>query len=218
MAKTEAQANKNGWSKKTPDKPGICICCSTPLTQQSVGGKYLESPNRLKARKFCNVDCYVEWMRRENQKDVEKVSINGKQCSKCLNHRPAAEFPRTKTRYASYCNTCWTRVRREYRLKKCYNLTLDDYETMFTFQQGKCAICSRPPKSTLHIDHDHKTGMVRGLLCWHCNVLLGKSKDNVDRLAAAVRYLQSPPATQALGTPRIGSKGRITNKSRRKRK
>lgn len=43
----------------------------------------------------------------------------------------------------------------------------------------------------LHVDHDHETGLIRGLLCHHCNTLLGHAKDSVDVLEAAIVYLKS---------------------------
>ena len=61
-------------------------------------------------------------------------------------------------------------------LKYEYGITLDDYNKMFNEQEGKCAICQRHQnelKKILYVDHDHKTGEVRGLLCKNCNVALG---------------------------------------------
>lgn len=59
---------------------------------------------------------------------------------------------------------------RAYRLKVKYGITVEQYDRMLKMQRGKCAICSRvPAKLRLSVDHDHKTGRVRGLLCWTCN-------------------------------------------------
>lgn len=74
-----------------------------------------------------------------------------------------------------------------------YGLTLDDYMRMWEMQRGCCAICfcdltTLPPKHR-HIDHDHKTGLVRGLLCRGCNHGLGGFKDNLASLAEAFQYL-----------------------------
>ncbi len=56
-----------------------------------------------------------------------------------------------------------------YRLKK-YGLTPAKYRAMLRLQGGTCAICGRPPRSIrLHVDHNHKTGKVRALLCYFCN-------------------------------------------------
>jgi hypothetical protein len=69
-----------------------------------------------------------------------------------------------------------TTERRAYNLKKRYGLEADDYEMMMTAQGSVCALCFRNPhkKRPLHVDHDHGTGQVRGLLCASCNTTLGK--------------------------------------------
>ena len=68
---------------------------------------------------------------------------------------------------------------------------LDDYEAMLLDQDGGCAICGAPPPDgqSLHIDHDHATGAVRGLLCFTGNAGLGKFGETIDLLSAAVAYL-----------------------------
>lgn len=76
-------------------------------------------------------------------------------------------------------------------LKK-YGMTHEEYLKMFEAQGGACSICGRtPPKNRLAIDHCHKTGRVRGLLCGACNTGLGLFRDDVALLRAATQYLQS---------------------------
>lgn len=60
-------------------------------------------------------------------------------------------------------------------LKRRYGITVEDYDRMFKDQDGKCSICSKPHliKQRMHVDHDHKTQKVRGLLCYYCNAGLG---------------------------------------------
>lgn len=77
------------------------------------------------------------------------------------------------------------------RLKK-YGLTMEQYEAMAASQQGICAICNKPPKRILFIDHCHTRGKVRGLLCSSCNTALGLFFDDVDSLERAKEYLQKP--------------------------
>lgn len=76
-------------------------------------------------------------------------------------------------------------------LKRKYGLTLDQYDEMLADQGGGCGICGRPPSDTisLHIDHDHETGRIRGLLCFRCNNSLGDLDDDPDLLLAALLYL-----------------------------
>ena len=79
-------------------------------------------------------------------------------------------------------------------LKKHYGITLADYERMFAEQGGVCAICKtfRVSKShpRLGVDHDHKTGRVRGLLCWMCNRGMGLLGDSRERMLSAAEYLK----------------------------
>lgn len=74
------------------------------------------------------------------------------------------------------------------RLSKTYGLTIGDLETMTLEQRGLCAICARP--LPLCVDHDHKTGQVRGLLCKRCNFGIGSLRDNADVCSSASEYLE----------------------------
>ena len=105
------------------------------------------------------------------------------------------------------------------RLKKEFGLTLVKYRLIFAFQKGCCAICKKPRshfKNDLAVDHDHKTGLVRGLLCMHCNRALGKWHDNDDDVVAAATYVSQPPATLALGDKHVTAPGRCGTKVRAK--
>lgn len=75
------------------------------------------------------------------------------------------------------------------KLLKRYNLTEQDFASILESQDGVCAICREIPKKTLHIDHDHETGRVRGLLCGSCNWGIGLLKDSEQILARAAKYL-----------------------------
>lgn len=79
------------------------------------------------------------------------------------------------------------------RVKLLYGLEPEQYKEMHKAQQGKCAICNEEPntKRGLHVDHNHETGKVRGLLCHGCNVALGSFKEDVTRLNKAIEYLRS---------------------------
>jgi hypothetical protein len=81
---------------------------------------------------------------------------------------------------------------RKHTLKKNFGLSLAQYDLMFNEQGGCCAICGRHQselKKALAVDHDHKTGNIRKLLCARCNILLGFAKDNVELLEASIKYL-----------------------------
>lgn len=97
-------------------------------------------------------------------------------------------------RMRSYCGPCTTEWFREYRWLSKYGITAAQYEQMLAEQGGKCAICGTKEEGRgyewLHVDHDHATGAVRGLLCALCNFGLGKFKDNPDWLRRAAEYVE----------------------------
>lgn len=81
--------------------------------------------------------------------------------------------------------------------KRKYGVSRDDYQQRLDAQGGRCAICgtdepgkSNGPHKRFSIDHDHKTGEVRGLLCNHCNRGIGLLRDDPDVLLKAHLYLK----------------------------
>jgi Recombination endonuclease VII len=96
----------------------------------------------------------------------------------------------------AYCKPChtakgketYTRLygsTREYHLRRRYGIGQADVDRMLVEQEDKCAGCDKPDPE--HVDHDHATGLVRGMLCFNCNQALGNVRDSVpvlDRLAA----------------------------------
>lgn len=88
---------------------------------------------------------------------------------------------------------------KETDLKKNYGITLEAYTLILKEQNGVCAICKKPETTkhnnsdktrALAVDHDHKTGKVRGLLCGRCNQAIGLLDDNEERMALAILYIQ----------------------------
>jgi len=82
----------------------------------------------------------------------------------------------------------------DFDLKRRYGITANDYKTIFDRQSGNCAICGEHQseiKKRLHVDHDHNTGAIRGLLCYNCNLMVGNSHDNPDLLRKGAEYLEN---------------------------
>lgn len=79
------------------------------------------------------------------------------------------------------------------RLKCWYGITLDDFNIILVSQNGVCAICQKPETSKrtnrLSVDHNHKTGKIRGLLCTKCNTALGLLNENIKLLEESINYL-----------------------------
>jgi hypothetical protein len=74
-----------------------------------------------------------------------------------------------------------------------YGVPIGEYQRMFDAQKGRCAICGRDnsgkANQRFHVDHDHKTGSIRGLLCHGCNVSIGHFRENDQILLNAIKYL-----------------------------
>lgn len=132
-----------------------------------------------------------------------------KACTKCDQLLPAESFSRSKRGLRSWCKKCCNadnraryedpvqrekRRAREYR--RLYGISSEQYAEMLAAQGGLCAICGEVDASAyakLCVDHDHATGVVRGLLCRLCNNAIGYFKDDTGRLSAAINYLGGSP-------------------------
>jgi hypothetical protein len=87
--------------------------------------------------------------------------------------------------------------KRNRHLIKMFGITVEQEQFMLAAQGGVCAICGGPPTSkhkVFHVDHDHETGIIRGLLCGSCNRALGLFRDSVTILENAAAYLKASRA------------------------
>ena len=83
--------------------------------------------------------------------------------------------------------------RQNTNLKQKFGINRDQYQVMLNQQDNVCAICKENeivPNRSLSVDHDHKTGKIRGLLCSNCNPGIGKFKEDIELLRRAVVYLE----------------------------
>lgn len=124
-------------------------------------------------------------------------------CSTCKEIKPIVEFQKEKNRkngYRKRCKTCGNKYCAKSRLNspdhyksswiKCM-YGLEDWMELVKQQNFKCAICNKEldlAKNT-HVDHDHNTNKVRGILCHSCNMALGFFKDDVSNIRQALIYL-----------------------------
>ena len=131
-----------------------------------------------------------------------------KKCPRCGECKSLAEFNSNRCKkdgYAVYCRPCTRQYSNTHYAKqahdcivsKVYGIERGQYAVMLKAQKGRCAICRRKETAMaygrvrrLAIDHNHKTGAVRGLLCAACNRGLEGFKDSPARLQAAIKYLQ----------------------------
>jgi len=121
--------------------------------------RYLEDPEPMKAR-----------VKRWQQANPEKMHAS---------QRKSRAKPGAKER-----------ARADHLMRK-YGITVEQYDAMLEEQDGGCFICGRLPRPdiSLHVDHDHSTGQVRGILCFCCNNAVADFQENPALLGKAASYL-----------------------------
>ena len=136
----------------------------------------------------------VDELLKIEKEEQDKVDSGYTLCNSCKEWKI---FGKAKT----YCKECCaerTRNRynldkqRAYLLKKKYDITSEKYDEMLSEQNHKCYIChihENKLDRSLAVDHCHKTGKVRGLLCGNCNRFLGQINDSIDTAERLLNYL-----------------------------
>jgi hypothetical protein len=141
-------------------------------------------------------------------------------CKRCGQRKPACEM---RSDYKFMCLYCFSKLgnewskrnpdrstehKRKYQLMKFFGITIEEVYAMLKAQNHKCAICGGEIKYSIknhpgtnakapHVDHNHITGSVRGLLCFKCNAGLGNFGDKIETLSAAIAYLKKHFSTKA---------------------
>lgn len=161
---------------------------------------------------------YAKRVKAKLNREVRKTRVvpeGMRYCPDCDTDKPLAEFPRNRndsTGSASYCKPCHNargrEVRqrlhggsREYHLRRRYGIGQAEFEGLLLAQRGECAICGVPDPE--HVDHDHATGAVRGVLCFNCNGGLGQFKDNIVTMRTAITYLEETSCQGVLVHPGV---------------
>jgi hypothetical protein len=120
------------------------------------------------------------------------MELLNKACTKCKTEKPldAVNFPlhnKTKSGFDSWCRACRASYRNANCRGKFRSVISDDALANIKETTKECVICGN--KGKLVVDHDHKTGQVRGMLCNHCNRGLGHFRDDPTLLEFAAQYL-----------------------------
>lgn len=131
----------------------------------------------------------------ETKESREKAKAGLYKCSTCKLWKFASEFSLDRTRGRNRglcykCRDCESKLARVRHRKRKYNITKEDLSAMLFGQDGLCAICDSPLTESLHVDHNHETGKIRGLLCNQCNLALGQFKDSPEVLRKAAEYVE----------------------------
>ena len=122
-----------------------------------------------------------------------KNKLTEKKCRLCEEVKPVTEFYYRKDS-KSYRSECYECTITKQRLRNT-GASAEDYEKFYVKQKGMCKICGvkmgRTRYNRLAVDHCHKSGKLRGLLCSNCNTAIGLMKDSTIRLEKAIEYLKS---------------------------
>jgi hypothetical protein len=155
--------------------------CKHCGTEKPLGDFYREAGSRDGHRPECKACTSARrklWYKANREREIERVR-EWQDAHREQYLRMQAEYRASNAR--NY---------RSEHLKRKFGLTLDEYEELLRWQGGGCAICGRmADKVSLHVDHDHETGKIRGLLCFRCNGGLGQFKEKPERLVRAADYL-----------------------------
>ncbi len=117
-------------------------------------------------------------------KETRRISADGNafcfECKEIRNKKYRKLYPK---RYKHYQRTA--------NLRRIYGLEVQEFKELLNSQSNKCAICDTTDWGTRnpHVDHDHESNLIRGILCSQCNRGLGLFKDNIEILKKAIRYL-----------------------------
>lgn len=126
----------------------------------------------------------------KKEKKLEEVKAKTTAtCTKCKVEQPLAEFNQSSEKLSK--RTSWCKKCLKFRNISSYGLTEADFDTLLVEQNNRCAICEnilQEGKYT-HIDHDHSSNKVRGLLCNMCNIGIGMFNDDFNLLIKASQYL-----------------------------
>lgn len=166
---------------------GGCRCDSCKQAQREYMKQRAEKATKLGVHGLhstYNAGCRCEACREARRKYHDEYS---RKVADNIEHGTWLAYSFGKCR----CDNCKTAGKFYISLRK-YGVDEAEYFRMLNDQNGKCAACGQEPdnKVGFHIDHDHKTGSVRGLLCHSCNVTLGHVKDDQKRLDDLIRYLR----------------------------
>lgn len=146
----------------------------------------------------CNVEKHSSEFHNCSKSYTGGIKYSCKKCSKLIRHN---YYKNNKLRTKETCKL-WVKnnphkMKLYYKkqdLKKLYGLTIEKFNNMLREQNYNCAICaqhmSNCTKKTLYVDHCHKTGKIRKLICGNCNSGLGMFKDRIDLLQLAISYIK----------------------------
>ena len=174
--------------KGKPERRATCKKCknkSSMLWREKNRGKSREASKNWRIN---NPEKYKANYRKQNKTERQKESVKTwikNNHEKHLNNQYAWRKRNPEK---------WAMHQRNGQLKRLYGIDHSIYLEMLKTQDGKCKICGSENHNGrgqyFHVDHDHETGIVRGLLCHYCNTVIGCAEDKISTLDGTIRYLE----------------------------
>ncbi|GGJ01651.1 endonuclease VII domain-containing protein [Streptomyces brasiliensis] len=155
-------------------------------------------------------ECAAGYYRRRQEargkivRDQVDVPDGHKLCRTCGEIKPHSEWHRNTTAsdgLSTRCKACRAERGRRDHLMRQYGLTEAERDAMVASQRGLCVICLQAP--AVYVDHCHRTGRVRGVLCFNCNSAIGKLGDDPDAVRRAAAYLEGNSWKPTLVAPGV---------------
>lgn len=177
--------------------------CEDPYYARGFCRLHYQHDQRLQ-HKECSVDdcttpwssgglCNMHYLRFRNTGTTDQAPPRLRTCKYCKQKFPKEEFPIASQ---TVCVTCYPTHREHLnaiRIPRTQEIR-EIIKNLREKQEGRCAIChvfeEEAPKGTLFLDHNHKTGQLRDLLCHDCNIAIGNFQDDVNLLQVAISYLR----------------------------
>jgi len=148
--------------------------------------KFCECGKRVFSRGLCRSD-YDKWLKLVNPEYHKNQVENTKRWIK----NNAEKYKQYAKNWRAKQDPVYMKAYKRMKQLKAYGLTPEDYSELLKKQNGACAICQKlPTKIELAVDHNHKTGRVRGLLCFRCNFGMTFYGENLNNFERAVNYLK----------------------------
>lgn len=192
---SEASFKRAGSNK--PDMEEIaakrCSRCRRVLSREAFAGNKSVRDGLQAYCRECSAECYRQRQEAKGKVVRQRVRVpeGHKRCPRCEVVKPHGEWSRNSSSsdgFATYCRQCRAAESRARHLKRKYGMTEADRDELTASQMGVCCICLS--SSAEHVDHDHETGRVRGVLCFSCNAALGQFKERPEVMSRAISYLE----------------------------
>jgi hypothetical protein len=146
------------------------------------------TPNELPIKKMCATckiakpfEDFYEGYKAKKQRYTSNKKYLHSRCKECDHARNRVYHNKNREKITKQMLVSHRR--------RLYGITEEEYNNMILSQNNLCAICNRPSNKTLHVDHNHTTGKIRGLLCSNCNTGIGFFNEDIFALTKAIEYL-----------------------------